>query len=90
MKTMAAGVFKAKCLKVPDDVQGRRETVIVTKNGKPVAKVVPLDLEGDDPLAVYRFPGKITIVGDIEGPMYTDEELDDFERRSVEKLPGHP
>jgi len=45
-KTMAAGVFKAKCLAVLDRVQKKREGVVITKRGKPVARVVPL--ENDD------------------------------------------
>jgi prevent-host-death family protein len=85
MRTMAAGKFKAQCLAVMDEVQAKRVPVLVTKNGKPVAKLVPLDLpEGEDPLEVFRFPGKIEIHGDIVSPPYTDEELDEFERASLE------
>jgi prevent-host-death family protein len=73
MKTMAAGKFKATCLKVMDEVQAKREPVILTKNGKPVAKLVPMELE-DDPLAVFRF-GSGKIVGDVVSPI---EELEDW------------
>jgi prevent-host-death family protein len=45
MKTMAAGEFKAKCLKVMDRVNKTREPVLITKKGKPVAKLVPADPE---------------------------------------------
>jgi len=41
MKKMAAGVFKANCLAVMDDVQAKHETIVITKRGKPVAKLVP-------------------------------------------------
>jgi prevent-host-death family protein len=79
MRTMAAGKFKAQCLAVMDEVQAKREPVIITKHGKPVAKVVPLELsEEEDPLEVFRFPG-LLIVGDIMSPLYTDEELKEFE-----------
>jgi len=40
MKKMAAGAFKANCLTVMDDVQAENETVVITKHGKPVAKLV--------------------------------------------------
>lgn len=40
MRTMAAGEFKAKCLAVLDEVNQSGEAVIVTKRGKPVARVV--------------------------------------------------
>jgi prevent-host-death family protein len=40
---MPAGQFEARCLKVMDDVQSTREPVVITKNGRPVAKLVPSD-----------------------------------------------
>jgi prevent-host-death family protein len=84
---MAAGKFKATCLAVMDEVQAKREPVIVTKNGKPVAKLVPLDLpEDEDPLAVFRFPGTVEIVGDIMSPIHTDEENEEFFQRSAEQM----
>ncbi len=43
MKTMAAGEFKAKCLQVMDEVRSTRTPVVITKRGKPVAKLVPAD-----------------------------------------------
>lgn len=84
MRTMGAAKFKAQCLAVMDEVQAKREPVLVTKNGKPVAKLVPLDLPQDeDPLDAFYF-GKIEIVGDIVAPPYTDEELDEFFEASLE------
>ena len=85
MKTMAAGKFKATCLAVMDEVQAKREPVLVTKNGKPVAKLVPLEAD-DDPLAVFRYPGKVEILGDIMAPLYSDEENEEFFARSVEQM----
>jgi prevent-host-death family protein len=86
MRTMAAGQFKAKCLAVMDEVQAKRIPVLVTKNGKPVAKLVPLELpEGEDPLDAFYY-GKIEIVGDIFRPLYSDEELDEFVDASAAQL----
>lgn len=86
MRTMAAGKFKAQCLAVMDEVQAKRESVVVTKNGKPVAKLVPLDLpEGEDPLDAFYF-GKIEIVGDIMAPVYTDQEWEEFFEASAAQL----
>jgi antitoxin (DNA-binding transcriptional repressor) of toxin-antitoxin stability system len=48
MKKMAAGSFKVNCLAVMDEVQAKRETVVITKRGKPVAKLVPADNDSDD------------------------------------------
>jgi len=83
MRTMAAGKFKAQCLGVIDEVQAKREPVIVTKHGRAVAKVVPMDIE-DDPLDIFRFPGRIEILGDIVAPIYTDAELEQFFEGSCE------
>lgn len=75
-KTMAAGAFKAKCLKVMDQVQARREAVIITKRGKPIAKLVPVETS-DDPIFGFM-RGKIKIKGDIVGPILTLEEWGDL------------
>jgi prevent-host-death family protein len=84
MRTMPAGQFKATCLAVMDEVQAKREPVIVTKNGKPVAKMVPLDVpEKADPLDAFYF-GKIEIVRDIMAPLYSDAEYEEFERKALE------
>ena len=85
MRTMAAAKFKAQCLAVMDEVQAKREPVLVTKNGKPVAKLVPLEVE-DDPLSVFRFPAGGRIVGDIMEPLYSDEELEEFFEASMAQL----
>lgn len=41
MKTMAAGKFKDQCLKTLDEVARTRSAVVITKRGRPVAKLVP-------------------------------------------------
>ena len=64
MKTMAAGTFKAKCLAVMDEVQAKRETVVITKHGKPVVRVVRV--ESDDDAIFGYLKGKGRIVGDVE------------------------
>ena len=72
MKKMAAGAFKVHCLAVMDQVQAKRETVLITKRGKPVAKLVPADKDTDD---IYGFlAGKVTIKGDIISPALSPEE----------------
>ena len=71
-KTMPAGVFKSKCLAVMDEVQAKCESVIITKHGKPVAKLVPVDSPPDD---FYDFmKDKVTFLGDIISPAFSEDE----------------
>jgi prevent-host-death family protein len=72
MKKMAAGAFKTNCLAVMDEVQSKRITVVITKHGKPVAKLVPVESKSDDIFGFLR--GKIAITGDIVSPALTQEE----------------
>lgn len=72
MKRMAAGVFKAKCLAVMDEVQARKETVIITKRGKPVAKLVPVDGEGGSIFGFFK--GKVKVKGDVVSPILSRKQ----------------
>lgn len=61
---MPAGEFKAKCLHVLDEVAASRREVVVTKRGKPVAKVVPIAPGGEVPIE-----GLIVRQGDLVSPI---------------------
>ena len=41
-KTINASDFKARCLRVLDDVQATGSEVVITKRGKPVARLGPI------------------------------------------------
>jgi prevent-host-death family protein len=43
VRSIAAAEFKAKCLALLDEVAETKEELVVTKRGKPVAKLVPAD-----------------------------------------------
>jgi prevent-host-death family protein len=76
MKKMAAGAFKTNCLAVMDEVQAKRETVVITKHGKPVAKLVPVNAEPDE---IFNFlAGKGDIEGDVISPALSSEEWGDL------------
>ena len=71
MKKMAAGTFKTNCLAVMDEVQAKRESVVITKRGKPVAKLVPVNTATDE---IYNFlAGKGAITGDVLSPAISIE-----------------
>jgi prevent-host-death family protein len=42
MRTLAAGKFKNTCLKTLDEVARDRRPVLITKRGRPVARLVPV------------------------------------------------
>jgi prevent-host-death family protein len=66
MKTMPAGYFKARCLKVMDEVRSTREPVVITKRGRPVAMLVPTEGQPGDIFGCLK--GEVEIVGDIVSP----------------------
>ena len=58
-----AGEFKAKCLKIMDEVKASGRTVIVTKHGVPVAKLVPIEAVSPEKFGLAK--NSIQISGDI-------------------------
>lgn len=75
-KTIAAGEFKAKCLHLLDEVAAHRTPLVITKRGKPVAKLVPIDdaKPADDIFGCMA--GTIQILGDIVGPLDVEWNAD--------------
>lgn len=67
MKKMSAGDFKTHCLSIMDKVQKTKEPVLITKRGKPVAKLVPAEEATGEYLG--RLEGLMKVVGDIESPI---------------------
>lgn len=65
--TIPAGEFKAKCLQLMDEVNQLHKELIITKHGKPVAKLVPFE-EKELPL-FGCMKGTMTIHGDIMAPI---------------------
>jgi prevent-host-death family protein len=64
---VAAADFKANCLRLTDEVAQRRQPIIITKRGKPIAKMVRVE---EEPINLYgRMAGTIKICGDIIGPI---------------------
>jgi prevent-host-death family protein len=64
---IAAGVFKARCLKLMDRVAQTHEEITITKRGKAVARLVPAEPAPERPLFGY-LKGKGEIRGDIVAP----------------------
>jgi prevent-host-death family protein len=70
---IAAGQFKAQCLKLMDQVNQTREEIIITKHGQPVVKLVPIDVPEVTFLGYMK--GSVTVTGDIIEPIDEDWEV---------------
>ena len=69
--TIGAGEFKAKCLQLLDEVAAHREPLVITKRGKPVARLVPMP---PDAQLFGALAGSVLDEGDIVAPV--DAEWD--------------
>lgn len=63
-EVIAAGQFKAKCLQILDEVERTRIPRIVTKRGRPVARLVPVTEAASGSL-FGCLQGMLQITGDI-------------------------
>lgn len=62
MQIISAGEFKAKCLKLMDLVAQTHEEYTITKRGKPIARIVPIE-SNEEPFGFLK--GSIDIKEDI-------------------------
>jgi len=67
LKAVAAGEFKTHCLKLMDKVRDRHCEIVITKRGKPVAKLVPYEDKRPDIFGYMK--GTVVIHGDIMEPI---------------------
>ena len=73
-RTIKASEFKATCLKLMDQVAETGEEIIITKNGRPVSKLVPYRRR---PKTLFgRDRDRIRILGDIIEPVGLEWEAD--------------
>lgn len=64
---IAAGEFKAKCLKIMEEVNASGKQMIITKRNVPVVKLCPIKTKD---LALYgKMKGSVEIKGDIIHPI---------------------
>jgi len=66
MQTVKASVFKAKCLYLMDWVNETNEEIVITKNGKPVSKLVPYRKRVDTLFGLHK--EKIRMNDDLVAP----------------------
>jgi prevent-host-death family protein len=66
-RMIKASEFKAKCLALMDEVERTGETVVITKNGKPVAELVPHRKRKKNARGILK--DSLFITGDIISPI---------------------
>ncbi len=78
MSKVPATLFKAKCLELMDRVAERRETFVITKRGKPVARLVPVERSPKDSIFGW-LRGRADVMGDIMAPAVSPERWETLE-----------
>ena len=66
-QTIKASEFKAKCLKLMDEVAETGEELIVSKNGRPIARLVPYRKRPTSLFGIDK--GKVEVLGNIVEPL---------------------
>ena len=64
MKKIAAAEFKTHCLTLMEDVSSTREPLLITKRGKPMAKLVPVEEPKDG--FIGRLKGVFEVAPDLD------------------------
>lgn len=78
-RQVAAGEFKAKCLALIDEVSDTGQELIITKRGKPMAKMIPFPQGGKPRSLIGRLEGIMKINGDpvdLINPVFPEEDWD--------------
>ena len=73
-RTIKASEFKAKCLKLMDEVAESGEEIVITKHGRPVSRLAPYK---EEPTSWFgRDRDIIEIHGDIDEPLDVEWEAE--------------
>ena len=67
VRTIKASEFKARCLKLMDEVADNGAEIVITKNGRPVSRLIPWRKKPDTLFGIDR--GKLEILGDVDEPL---------------------
>lgn len=76
-RTIMASRFKAECLAILDQVDRMRISVTITKRGRPIARLLPLE-DVDRPQATM---GSVRLVAEEDAAYYSTGERWDLDPR---------
>ena len=74
VRTIKASEFKAKCLNLMNEVAESGAEYVVTKNGRPVSRLVPYRRKPESLFGIDR--GRLEILGDIDEPLDVEWEAE--------------
>jgi len=80
MANVPATKFKAQCLALMDRVAEKRESYVITKHGRPVAKLVPAD-PPTHPSVLGCMADRMEIVGDLDAVAWSEGQWKELERQ---------
>ena len=69
METLTVSKFKATCLAVVEEVAKTKQGVIITKRGKPIAELIPYEVE-TEPVPLKN---TVAFMGDIISPVAAED-----------------
>ena len=72
VRTIKASEFKAKCLNLMNEVAESGAEYVITKNGRPVSRLVPCRKKPKSLFGIDR--GRLEILGDIDEPLDVEWE----------------
>ena len=74
VRTIKASEFKATCLKLMDEVLDSGAEIVITKNGRPISRLVPYRKKPKSLFGIDR--GRLEILGDIDEPLDIEWEAE--------------
>ncbi len=81
VRTIKASEFKARCLKLMDEVAESGGEIVITKNGRPVSRLVPYRARPESLFGIDR--GRFEIIGDIVEPVDVEWEAESTPDRVI-------
>ena len=73
-RTIKASEFKARCLKLMNEVAETGAEYVITKNGRPVSRLVPCRRKPKSLFGIDR--GRLEILGDVDEPLDVEWEAE--------------
>ena len=81
VRTIKASEFKARCLKLMDELAESGGEIVITKNGRPVSRLVPYRARPESLFGIDR--GRFEILGDIVEPVDVEWEAESTPDRVI-------